>query len=537
MKRIIQASIALCFTFVSMLSSAQSKTAAATKHYFVIANYNVKDRAMYNKYNEVASSFVINNKGKVIVYTETPTVLEGTPGALIAIAEFATLADAKSFYNSKEYNDAKKLRIAATEGWVILTEGDATAAFISDQPKAYQFINYTIKDRKGYEKYMKATTGLSQKYDAKFFIFNEKLTVLEGNPESVLGVAEFPSLAKAEAFYNSAEYTAARKLRIVSTAGWALRTVSLAQNSETAHTQTDAKNNEFIDGIAELMAYSTRTPILRTPDQYGMSYEDIFFPAIDGVTLEGWFIPAKNSNKLIICNHPMPANRYGYPGHLEPWKNFGGFEVNFLPEYKILHDAGYNIIAYDMRNHGRSGAGNGGIVGHGIVEYRDVIGSLRYARSRPDTKDMKIALYSRCLGANSTFVAMDKFPEEFKNITSMIALQPSPPRAFVKTAMDNAKIPNGYEMFDQALKKKTGYVLDDFRPMEKSQADHIPTLVAQVKADFSMPFHYVEEIYDNISAKDKKLFWIEGTDLRFQGYNYFGQNPKVMLEWFESHFK
>jgi uncharacterized protein len=309
--------------------------------------------------------------------------------------------------------------------------------------------------------------------------------------------------------------------------------VSSAQNNKTV----DAKSNEFINGLAELMAHSLRTPILRTPDQYGMQYEDIFFPAIDGVNVEGWFIPAKNSKKLIICNHPMPANRYGFPGHLEPWKMFGGFEVNFLPEYKILHDAGYNIIAYDFRNHGRSGIGNGGIVAHGIVEYRDVIGSLRYARSRPDTKDMQIALYSRCVGANSTFVAMEKYPEEFKNIVAMIALQPSPPRAFVKTAMDNAKIPNGYELFDEAFKKKTGYVLDDFRPVEHSQADAIPTLVAQVKADFSMPFHYVEEIYNNISAKDKKLFWIEGTDQRFQGYNYFGQNPKVMLEWFNNHFK
>jgi alpha/beta superfamily hydrolase len=100
---------------------------------------------------------------------------------------------------------------------------------------------------------------------------------------------------------------------------------------------------------------------------------------------------------------------------------FGGFEVNFLPEYKILHDAGYNIIAYDFRNHGRSGLGNGGIVAHGIVEYRDVIGSLRYARSRPDTKDMQVALYSRCVGANSTFVAMDKYPEEFNDIVAMVA--------------------------------------------------------------------------------------------------------------------
>ncbi|MGH3900118.1 MAG: hypothetical protein ACRDTA_18135 [Pseudonocardiaceae bacterium] len=45
------------------------------------------------------------------------------------------------------------------------------------------------------------------------------------------------------------------------------------------------------------------------------------------------------------------------------------------PEYKALHGAGYNILAYDIRNHGLSGQGNGGIAGIGLLEYRDVIGS------------------------------------------------------------------------------------------------------------------------------------------------------------------
>jgi len=36
-----------------------------------------------------------------------------------------------------------------------------------------------------------------------------------------------------------------------------------------------------------------------------------------------------------------------------------------------------------------SGQGNGGIAAIGLTEYRDVIGSLRYAAARPDTKNMK----------------------------------------------------------------------------------------------------------------------------------------------------
>lgn len=315
-------------------------------------------------------------------------------------------------------------------------------------------------------------------------------------------------------------------------------TSAAAQTAQAQPTEipvTDAKSEAFINGMADLMAHSTRTPILRWPNEYGMDYEEIFFPALDGITIEGWFIPAAGSDKLLIFNHPMPCNRYGYPGHLEPWQDFGGFEVNFLPEYKILHDAGYNIITYDMRNHGRSGTGSGGINAHGTLEYRDVIGSLRYAKSRPDTKDMKTALYSRCLGANSTIVGMHKHPEEFSHIKAMIALQPVTPAVFVQTAMENQKIENGVALFDAAYHKRTGYHLADVWPMEYAKSVTVPTLVSQVRRDFLTKESNVQEIYDTISSKDKKLFWIEDTDKRFEGYNYFSRNPQLVLDWFATH--
>ena len=81
----------------------------------------------------------------------------------------------------------------------------------------------------------------------------------------------------------------------------------------------------------------------------------------------------------------MGFSRAGIPAHLEPWRSIwsasgNAFEVNFVPDYKILHDAGYNVLAYDLRNSGLSGAANGGIASSGIFESRDVLGSLRYVR-------------------------------------------------------------------------------------------------------------------------------------------------------------
>ena len=532
MNKIIQVFIAVSFAVIAAPCSSQNTTGATTPHGYMIANYTIKDQTVFNKYMAAAGTLAPKYNGKVIIYNEKATILEGKPQSVIAVAEFPSMEEAERFYNSAEYTAARQFRIASTEGWVILTEGNASAAFTATQPQGYQFVNYTIKDQTIFNNYIKAASPLAPKFDGKVIIYNEKVNVLEGNPKSVIGVAEFKSNAEAERFYNSPEYTTARQFRIASTEGWALRTASLQQSNDI--NATDSKSEEFINGLADLMAHSTRTPILRTPDEYGMTYEEILFPVVDRVTIEGWIIPG-NSDKLIICNHPMPANRYGYPGHLDPWKNFGGFEVNFLPEYKILHDAGYNIIAYDMRNHGRSGVGSGGVNGHGILEYRDVIGSLRYAKSRPDTKKMKIALYSRCLGANATIVAMKKHPEEFKEVKTMIALQPVSPKVFVETAVENNKIANGLELFDEAFHKQTGFYLKDVWPMEYAKAVTIPTLVAQVKNDFLTKPSNVQEIYENISSKDKKLFWIEGTDQRFEGYNYFGKNPKLVLEWFDKH--
>jgi uncharacterized protein len=147
---------------------------------------------------------------------------------------------------------------------------------------------------------------------------------------------------------------------------------------------TDAELGQAaLEGFLDMWVTGTmagrRAPVLRRPGEVGLEFEEVFFPSMDGVPLEGWFIPAE-SDKLIIHSHFLPGNRYGYrasPGV----RRLGRIRGELPPEYKALHDAGYNILCYDIRNHGLSGSGNGGTVGIGLLEYRDVIGSVRYATS------------------------------------------------------------------------------------------------------------------------------------------------------------
>ena len=242
------------------------------------------------------------------------------------------------------------------------------------------------------------------------------------------------------------------------------------------------QTEHFINTLAHGLATPPRAPILKRPDEYGLQYEDVFFPAMDGLPLEGWFIPA-GSDRLIICNHFGPANRQGYPGHLEPWRGYGGIEVDFLPKYKALHDAGYNVLAYDLRNHGLSSSGNGGISGVGLIEWRDVIGSIRYAKSRSDTANMTMSLQSLCIGCNSTFVAMRKHPDEFEHVLSFIAVQPVVGRSLIELSCAVAGIENGVELFDQVFRRMTGFRVDDYDMRPYAKHIRVPTLVVQVKDD------------------------------------------------------
>jgi pimeloyl-ACP methyl ester carboxylesterase len=300
--------------------------------------------------------------------------------------------------------------------------------------------------------------------------------------------------------------------------------------------QIDQMLRRFADGFSVLR----RAPILHSPSELGLDYEDVTFPSRDGVPLEGWFIPAPGSDKLIIANHPMGFNRSGMPAHLEPWRSDwapsgNGFEVDLVPDYKILHDAGYHILAYDLRNHGLSGAANGGVTTGGVFEARDIVGSLRYARTREDTRTAAIGLFSRCMGASSTFAAMTQFPEAFDEVRCLVAPQPVTGRTIVERRLAALGLGDRVDDLDRHVLMRTSVGFAQRNVREWAKSVRVPTFLYQVREDILTHPSDVQTMFDNIPIAEKKLQWIEGTTARFDGYLEFQRRPQPMLEWFAKH--
>ena len=305
----------------------------------------------------------------------------------------------------------------------------------------------------------------------------------------------------------------------------------------TAPIDKDRAAQAVIDAVIAGYRQQPRSPVLKTPASQNLAYEDVTFASEDGVPLEAWFIPRQGSDRLIISNHPRYFSRYGFPSHLPPWKGLFGkagndFEVDFNLDYRVLHDAGYNILTYDLRNLGHSGAANGGISTGGRFESRDVIGSLLYARSHPTLSRMTMGLFSRCLGCNATLFAMQRRPEAFGDVRCLIGVQPLSVRRIMQGILAlNDIAPERIAEIDQGVLHATGFDLDAMSPIGAAASVIVPTLISQVRDDVLTRPDDVQSIFDAMPATEKALVWIDRSTRRWDGYTHFARHPEQTLAW------
>lgn len=304
-------------------------------------------------------------------------------------------------------------------------------------------------------------------------------------------------------------------------------------------TQPNEEQKATLAAIAQgyISLPADRAPILETPKDYGLEFEDVRYKTADGIQLAGWFMPKAGSDKLIICNHPATLNRYGFPGHKKPWSDFQDIEVKFGKVYQALNAAGYNVLAYDLRGHGESDPAMDNAWGQGFGdEHKDVIATFDYVKSRADLKHMKIGLFNPCAGGNAAIKALSILPEYARDVKALVCAQPASINVMAKVALTGMGLGDYFDVFARNIEDGIGLRLEDMSPHRYVSDFRTPTYIVQNKEDVWTVPSDVQTTFDLLGTKDKKLHWLEtGDTRRFIGYNYFGENPKTMIEWFDTY--
>ncbi|MGC4809231.1 alpha/beta hydrolase [Micromonospora sp. DT228] len=134
-----------------------------------------------------------------------------------------------------------------------------------------------------------------------------------------------------------------------------------------------------------------RRPVRQTPASFDLPAERITVSGADGVALACWFIPAPEVAGGTVAQTAEEVGQQQVVvvlGH-----GMGRNSGMLMPLAKTLHDAGYHVLTFDMRNHGDSADDRlfRGQSPRYAIDHHNVVTSLR---ERSDLGDFRVA----CVG-------------------------------------------------------------------------------------------------------------------------------------------
>lgn len=186
-------------------------------------------------------------------------------------------------------------------------------------------------------------------------------------------------------------------------------------------------------------------PLIRTRKDFDLvrllkiPYEEVAFPANDGVTLRGWFFPASEADAPAVVYAPATTND----------------QISGIPLVSPLHEAGYHVLLFSYRGHGHSDGSRFGFT-YGAGESKQVDAAVRYLYAARGIR--KIGLMGHSAGAVSIILSAARNPR----VGAVVAMAPFTsmeevwetnrpfffPRALTNLAMNFAEWRKGFSRRD-----------------------------------------------------------------------------------------
>jgi uncharacterized protein len=237
------------------------------------------------------------------------------------------------------------------------------------------------------------------------------------------------------------------------------------------------------------------TPQSNTPDAFSATgktldmtpyemtdYEEVTFSSRgENLNLSGWFVPAEEGTAAVILVHGLNGCKRS-PSILLP--------------AGMLHRAGFNVLMFDLRDHGDSQIEDGRFAG-GTEEYRDVLGAWDWLVSEKDFAPERIGLFGTSLGAASVMIATGEEPR-------IAATWEDSSYADIQVAISDFLAANGLPSFFAPAAPLVGRFIsgDDISapsPLDEvSNLNGRPIFIAHGDADSLLPVHHAYTLIDAI---------------------------------------
>lgn len=230
----------------------------------------------------------------------------------------------------------------------------------------------------------------------------------------------------------------------------------------------------------------------KAPISYGLESRWVAFPALDGIPLQGWYIPGPEPAKgTIIYCHGLNRSK-----------------VEMLPRAQFGNELGYNGLLFDFRHHGQSG---GKVTSLGYTERLDVLGAVRYALE-VQKAERPIILWGVSMGAVASLLAAVESPDVSAVISDSAFLSLSDTvRHHWNLLFHLPPFPVANEV-TFAIGWRAGFSpgdLDSEKAVERIGPR--PILFVAVEGDRRMPPAIAQKLYARAQSPLKKIVILPGT--------------------------
>jgi uncharacterized protein len=150
-----------------------------------------------------------------------------------------------------------------------------------------------------------------------------------------------------------------------------------------------------VAGMSAFVGYKVVKPRRRImkviPPNYLYKPEQINFKSTDNLNLHGFFYPNPNTKRVVIVCHGIH-----------------GSSADLHEAAVTFQRINYNVLTFDFR---ACGSSEGWTMSAGFYEVRDLLGAIKYIKTRPEIDPEKIVIMGYSMGGAATILAATLSPE------------------------------------------------------------------------------------------------------------------------------
>ena len=232
-------------------------------------------------------------------------------------------------------------------------------------------------------------------------------------------------------------------------------------------------------GLNWLIRYSLRAP--RIPEQgspalRGLAYQTVSIPGARNKQLFGWYIPAPDNARA-----PAVAVLHGWGSNAEM----------MLPVATPLNQAGYAVLLFDARCHGRSDGDNFASLPR-FAEDLDC--ALGWLAQQPGVDAAKIAVLGHSVGAGAVLLAASRRKDLAAVISVAAFSHPANMMRRFLAARHVPYMPFGWYVM-RYVQHIIGHRFDAIAPRHTITQIHCPVLLVHGSGDTVIPVSEAREIH------------------------------------------